>query len=55
MLGVLFMGIVKNGLIISKVSPFWVDAATGFLIILAIVINTLQRIRQNKGKEGDLV
>ncbi|MGV2644393.1 ABC transporter permease, partial [Clostridium perfringens] len=41
--------------IISKVSPFWVDAATGFLIILAIVINTLQRIRQNKGKEGDLV
>lgn len=55
MLGVLFMGIVKNGLIISKVSPFWVSAATGFLIILAIVINTLQRIRQNKGKEGDLV
>ncbi|GGG70669.1 ABC transporter permease [Paenibacillus radicis (ex Gao et al. 2016)] len=55
MLGVLFMGIIKNGLIISKVSPFWVDAATGFLIILAIVINTLQRIRQNKGKEEDLV
>ena len=55
MLGVLFMGIIKNGLIISKVSPFWVDATTGFLIILAIVINTLQRIRQNKGKEGDLV
>ncbi|MEK3699782.1 ABC transporter permease [Paenibacillus sp. FSL R10-2199] len=55
MLGVLFMGIVKNGLIIAKVSPFWVDATTGFLIILAIVINTLQRARQNKGKEGDLV
>ncbi|MFF2089576.1 ABC transporter permease [Paenibacillus sp. NPDC058174] len=55
MLGVLFMGIIKNGLIISKVSPFWVDAATGFLIILAIGINTLQRIRQNKGKEEDLV
>lgn len=55
MLGVLFMGIVKNGLIIAKVSPFWVDATTGFLIILAIVINTLQRARQTKGKEGDLV
>jgi len=55
MLGVLFMGIIKNGLIISKVSPFWVDATTGCLIILAIVINTLQRYRQNKGKEGDLV
>ncbi|WP_020618123.1 ABC transporter permease [Paenibacillus daejeonensis] len=55
MLGVLFMGIIKNGLIISKVSPFWVDATTGFLIILAISINTLQRYRQNKGKEGDLV
>ncbi|WP_018753949.1 ABC transporter permease [Paenibacillus sanguinis] len=55
MLGVLFMGIVKNGLILAKVSPFWVDAATGFLIILAIVINTLQRARQSKGKEGDLI
>ncbi|QHW33897.1 ABC transporter permease [Paenibacillus rhizovicinus] len=55
MLGVLFMGIIKNGLIISKVSPFWVDASTGFLIILAIIINTLQRFRQNKGKEGELV
>jgi len=55
MIGVLFMGMIKNGLIISKVSPFWVDATTGFLIILAIVINTLQRVRQNKSKEGDLV
>ncbi|WP_274651205.1 ABC transporter permease [Paenibacillus humicola] len=55
MLGVLFMGIIKNGLIISKISPFWVDASTGFLIILAIVINTLQRVRQNKRKESDLV
>lgn len=55
MIGVLFMGMIKNGLIISKVSPFWVDATTGFLIILAIVINTLQRVRENKSKEGDLV
>ncbi|ANS73492.1 branched-chain amino acid ABC transporter permease [Paenibacillus yonginensis] len=55
MLGVLFMGMVKNGLIISKVSPFWVDATTGFLILLAIVINTLQRVRESKSKEGDLV
>jgi len=55
MIGVLFMGIIKNGLIISKVSPFWVDAATGFLIILAISINTIQRVRQSKSKEGDLV
>ncbi|MFD2332930.1 ABC transporter permease [Cohnella sp. GCM10020058] len=55
MIGVLFMGTIKNGLIISKISPFWVDATTGFLIILAIVINTLQRVRQNKSKEGDLL
>ncbi|RUS44965.1 ABC transporter permease [Cohnella sp. AR92] len=55
MIGVLFMGIIKNGLIITKISPFWVDATTGFLIILAIIINTLQRIRQNKRKEGDLL
>ncbi|WP_068784154.1 ABC transporter permease [Paenibacillus phocaensis] len=55
MIGVLLMGLIKNGLVIVKVSPFWVDATTGFLIILAIVINTLQYVRQNKRKEGDLI
>ncbi len=52
--GVLLMGMIKNGLIIAKVSPF-VDAATGFLIILAIVINTLQHVRQNRRKGGELI
>ncbi|HUC94269.1 MAG TPA: ABC transporter permease [Paenibacillus sp.] len=55
MFGVLLMGMIKNGLVIAKISPFWVDATIGFLIILAIVINTLQRIRQSKKREGDLV
>ncbi|WP_314002634.1 ABC transporter permease [uncultured Paenibacillus sp.] len=55
MFGVLLMGMIKNGLVIAKISPFWVDATIGFLIILAIVINTLQRIRQSKKREEDLV
>ncbi|MFE4714228.1 branched-chain amino acid ABC transporter permease [Bacillus sp. FJAT-27264] len=53
--GILLMGIIKNGLVIAKVSPFWVDATTGFLIILAIAINTLQYVRQNKRKGGELI
>lgn len=53
--GVLLMGIIKNGLVIAKVSPFWVDATTGFLIILAIVINTLQHVRQSKTRGGELI
>lgn len=55
MFGALLLGMIKNGLILTKVSVFWIDAATGFLIILAIVINTIQRRRESKLREGDLV
>jgi ribose transport system permease protein len=55
MIGVLLMGIIKNGLVLSQASAYWIDAATGFILILAIVINTIQRSRRTSNKGGELV
>jgi ribose transport system permease protein len=52
--GVLLLGIIKNGVILAQFSVYWVDAITGFLIIVAIIMNTVQRYRDNKKTEGDL-
>lgn len=46
--GVILLGAIKNGLILAKVSPFWIDAAVGFLIVAAILLHTLQRNREGK-------
>jgi rhamnose transport system permease protein len=40
-LGSLFLGIVYNALTQVRISPFWQQAIQGFVILLAIVINTL--------------
>jgi rhamnose transport system permease protein len=40
-LGSLFLGIVSNALTQVRISPFWQQAIQGFVILLAIVINTL--------------
>jgi rhamnose transport system permease protein len=40
-LGSLFLGIVSNSLTQVRISPFWQQAIQGFVILLAIVINTL--------------
>jgi ribose/xylose/arabinose/galactoside ABC-type transport system permease subunit len=55
MFGVLLLGIIKNGLILSQASVYWIDATTGFLIVLAIILNTVQRSRELKAREGELV
>ncbi|MCT2534736.1 ABC transporter permease [Aquibacillus koreensis] len=53
--GVLLMGMIKNGLVLTQASVYWVDATTGFILILAIIINTVQRSRNLASREGDLV
>ncbi|MEK8129549.1 ABC transporter permease [Paenibacillus filicis] len=55
MFGVLLMGMIKNGLVLTQVSPFWINATTGLLILVAVIINTIQRVKESKKKEGDLV
>lgn len=40
LLGSIFLGIVKNALTMIRISPFWQVAIQGFVILLAIVVNT---------------
>lgn len=40
-LGALFLGIVKNALTQINVSPFWEQAIEGFVIVVAIILNTV--------------
>ena len=39
--GIVMIGVIKNGLILTKVSEFWVDAITGGIILLALALNVL--------------
>lgn len=41
--GILLMGMIRNGMILVRASEYWVDAITGGLIILALIINIVQQ------------
>jgi ribose transport system permease protein len=45
-IGVIFMGIIKNGLDIIGVSPYWQGFAVGIIIILALIIERVTNIKQ---------
>jgi len=53
--GVFLMAVIKNGLVLSQASAYWIEAATGFILILAIILNTVQRSRRLQATKGDLV
>ncbi len=45
--GVLLLGIIGNALTLAQVSPFWVDAARGILILIAMLIDAVKlRVRR---------
>ncbi|HUX22783.1 MAG TPA: ABC transporter permease [Spirochaetia bacterium] len=46
--GAAFLGIVKNALTMVRISPFWQTAIQGFVILLAIVINSISDARNAK-------
>lgn len=48
-IGVLFMGILQNGLDVVGVSPYWQDAAVGSVIIIVLLLERLSS-RKNGGK-----
>jgi rhamnose transport system permease protein len=48
MLGAFFMGIVYNALTMINVSPFWQMAIQGFIILFAIIINTVMDKRNQQ-------
>ncbi|UOQ86997.1 ABC transporter permease [Gracilibacillus salinarum] len=54
MFGVLLLGIIQNGVIVSQFSPYWVDAITGLLIVVAIIINSVKRWKDSLKLEGKL-
>lgn len=48
-IGMLMITITNNGLIQIKVSEYWVDAITGAIILIALVLNVLNAREKRKG------
>ena len=56
--GALFLNFVRNGLNLMGVNPFWVQVATGLILLLAVLVNVLANRRIEEwarlsGKEDD--
>ena len=41
MAGALFINFIRNGLNLLNVDPYWVQVATGIVLILAVLLNTV--------------
>ncbi|HTP07442.1 MAG TPA: ABC transporter permease [Anaerolineae bacterium] len=56
LLGALLLGVIQNGLALSGISPFWELAVQGFLILLAVVVDSTiqQRIKRTMLRSSDL-
>ena len=48
LLGALFIGVLNNALSQIHISPFWQMAVQGFIILFAIVINTIMSKRNKE-------
>ena len=42
-LGVLFLGVLKNGLIISSISVYWQGVITGVVLFASVMIDRFRR------------
>lgn len=56
--GALFLNFVRNGLNLMGVNPFWVQVATGLILLLAVLVNVLANRRVEEwarlsGKDDD--
>jgi ribose transport system permease protein len=50
LLGVLFLGVLANGLTISQVSAFWQNVITGTVLVVAVVLDRLRARREAVGR-----
>lgn len=50
LLGVLFLGVLANGLTISQVSAFWQNVITGAVLVVAVVLDRLRTRREASGR-----
>ena len=48
LLGVILFGIIQNSLVLMRIPSFWFDVVTGSIIIVSIVVNALQELRQRR-------
>jgi len=48
MVGVLFLGVIQNGLTLSGVSSFWQGMVSGFILILAVWLGGLRQLIRRK-------
>lgn len=48
-LGVLFIGLIGNGMVLTGVSPFMQEIVRGFIILVAVFVSILQRGTARKG------
>jgi ribose transport system permease protein len=46
LLGALFMGVLRNGLVLVGVSAYWLQAVQGLVIVSAIMLDQLRKRRQ---------
>lgn len=46
LLGALFMGVLRNGLVLIGVSAYWLQAVQGLVIVLAIMLDQLRKRRE---------
>lgn len=51
-LGVLFIALIKNGLILMKASAYWHQVIMGFIIVLAATLSAYQQNLERKRRRG---
>ncbi|MDR1619337.1 MAG: ABC transporter permease [Clostridiales bacterium] len=51
-LGVLLLGIINNGLVLSKIPIYWQDLATGLILIIAVASSAFQSKKSIKIRKG---
>jgi ribose transport system permease protein len=43
MIGVVFLGVIMNGMTLLNVSEYWQHVARGAIILVAVLLNLLQK------------
>lgn len=53
--GALLIGMLKNALVLVRVSTYWIDAITGGMILTAMLISTWQRLKKKREIERGII
>ena len=50
-IGVVFIGIIRNGLILSRINDYWIEAITGLIILAALVLSGYSSLRAERARK----